>query len=226
MLWGVFWDYKITCLAKQGGLKWQPYPSFSLPLQRTNQRSSSSVHVWSRAVHSSFSSSLGFWDETAGLVPFSLQLLRLATFVWRKLIGQYHCPLLTVWQLLWHQRVPVCHHTPWTCAANPVSSHHSHFLEDVTISSTELSSVESTCFFPFPFPFHLQKLFDTQKTHLVLKISQGDQRWQWGRPILMQQVSDPPAACPLRAFYFLSQVMSQNLLNGSPSRKTLLCING
>lgn len=151
----------------------------------------------------SVSSSLGFWDETSGLV-FSLQLLSLATFVWRKLNGQYQCLLLAIWQVLCHQHVPVCHHTAWTCSTNSVSSYSSHFLEDTTISSTELSSVESTVFLSFL----LQKLFVTWKTHLVLKTGQADQRCQWARPILMQQVSDPPAACPLCRFYFLSQLRS------------------
>lgn len=115
-----------------------------LSLSSTNQSSSSSVRVWSRAVRSSFSSSLGFWDETSRLVLFSLQLLSLATFVWRRLIGQYCCLLLAVWWILCHQCVRGCHHTPWTCS-NPVSSHSGHFLEDMTMSP-ELSSVESTFF--------------------------------------------------------------------------------
>lgn len=58
------------------------------------------------------------------------------------------------------------------------------------------------------FPFLCRNLFVTQKTLLDLKISQADQRCQWGTPIPMQQVSHPPAACPLCRFYFLPQVRS------------------
>lgn len=74
------WDNKRACLAKQDGNDSLTHPSVLLSGELT---STQAVHVWGRTVHSSFSSSLGFWDDTAGLAVFSLQLLSVAASVWK-----------------------------------------------------------------------------------------------------------------------------------------------